>query len=261
MIKLFRNIRQKLIAENRLRKYLAYAIGEIILVVIGILIAIQFNTWRLEKNNQKTEILLLKNIKSDLESDIQEYRNVKEFKILQNEAGLRLLEYMIDASKPLKDTVQFVNDFQLMIYFIVPSSNRTSFDLAINTGYMNNITNNNLVKDVSSYYNNIGLEQHVTETKRFINAFSENYLIKKYPIFSNRVMALDGQGGKYRLERYNSDKRPILQPEDIRGDISLENYLNSLSIRLKIGIIGLEREEKWAVELIRAIDYQLSLMK
>ena len=45
MIKFFRKIRQQLLAENRLGKYLIYALGEIVLVVIGILIALQINNW------------------------------------------------------------------------------------------------------------------------------------------------------------------------------------------------------------------------
>jgi len=45
MIKLFRNIRQKLVAEGKTTNYLKYAIGEIVLVVIGILIALQINNW------------------------------------------------------------------------------------------------------------------------------------------------------------------------------------------------------------------------
>ena len=52
MIKLFRKIRQKLLAENKISKYLIYAIGEIILVVIGILIALQINNWN-ESNKEK----------------------------------------------------------------------------------------------------------------------------------------------------------------------------------------------------------------
>jgi len=44
MIKFFRKIRQKLLIENKFSKYILYAIGEIILVVIGILIALQINT-------------------------------------------------------------------------------------------------------------------------------------------------------------------------------------------------------------------------
>jgi hypothetical protein len=261
MIKFFRKIRHRLLSKNKFRKYLMYAIGEIILVVIGILIALQFNTWQIEEKDRKIEKTLLENIKKDLESDIHEFRNVREFKISQNKSGLRLLDYIIDTSKPLEDTLQFINDFQLIVYFIVPSSNRTSFDIATSTGYLNNITNNSLTNDLSNYYNNIGLEQHVTETKRFINAYNENNLIKNYNLFSKNVTALDGQGGQYALTRYNKDNRPILQPQDIRDDISLENYLNQLSIRLKIGIKGLESEEKWANELIRKIDIQLSLKK
>ncbi len=54
MIKFFSKIRQKLLIENRFNKYLLYAIGEIILVVIGILIALQINTWS-ENKKIKTE--------------------------------------------------------------------------------------------------------------------------------------------------------------------------------------------------------------
>jgi hypothetical protein len=51
MIKFFRKIRQKMLAENKFRKYLIYAIGEIILVVIGILIALQINNWNEERKD------------------------------------------------------------------------------------------------------------------------------------------------------------------------------------------------------------------
>ena len=51
MIKFFRRIRQKLLSENRFNKYLLYAIGEIVLVVLGILIALQINNWNEKRNN------------------------------------------------------------------------------------------------------------------------------------------------------------------------------------------------------------------
>ena len=54
MIKFFRNIRQSLIMENKTSKYLKYAIGEILLVVIGILIALQINNWN-ESSDQISE--------------------------------------------------------------------------------------------------------------------------------------------------------------------------------------------------------------
>ena len=52
MIKLFRNTRRKLLAENKFSKYLAYAIGEIFLVVVGILIALWINNANQESINE-----------------------------------------------------------------------------------------------------------------------------------------------------------------------------------------------------------------
>ncbi|MEM6516972.1 MAG: DUF6090 family protein, partial [Bacteroidota bacterium] len=59
MIKFFRNIRKTLLTENRFNKYLLYAIGEIVLVVIGILIALQINNWNENRkdNNVEQEVI------------------------------------------------------------------------------------------------------------------------------------------------------------------------------------------------------------
>jgi len=64
-MKLFRKIRQQLAAENNAAKYLRYAIGEILLVVIGILIALQVNTWNQERIAEIEEQSILKNIHSE----------------------------------------------------------------------------------------------------------------------------------------------------------------------------------------------------
>ena len=163
MIIFFKKIRQQLLTENKFSKYLLYAIGEIVLVVIGILIALQLNTCRMEKKDRQIEKTLLINIKKDLGNDIQGFRRVKKFNISQNETCIRLLDYIIDESKPLEDTIQFVNDFHLIVFFSIPNVNRTSYDLAINTGYLNNISSDSLVNELSNYYNNNFLSNHVTD--------------------------------------------------------------------------------------------------
>ena len=70
MIKFFRKIRQKLLTENKFSKYLIYAIGEIVLVVIGILIALQINNWNQSRINTQKEINHLKNILKNLNDDL-----------------------------------------------------------------------------------------------------------------------------------------------------------------------------------------------
>jgi len=70
MIPFFRKIRKKMADDNRPLKYMRYAIGEIVLVVVGILIALQINNWNEEKKLSKLEMELLSDLASDLESDL-----------------------------------------------------------------------------------------------------------------------------------------------------------------------------------------------
>jgi hypothetical protein len=67
MIKFFRKIRQRLLTENKFSKYLLYAIGEIILVVIGILIALQINNWNIYQNDRIKEKKILHELVVNLE--------------------------------------------------------------------------------------------------------------------------------------------------------------------------------------------------
>ena len=76
MIKFFRKIRQNLLSENKLSKYLLYAIGEIILVFIGIAMALQFNNWNETKKTREKEQQVLTEIISDLEFTLQDIDRV-----------------------------------------------------------------------------------------------------------------------------------------------------------------------------------------
>ena len=76
MINFFRRLREKLVAENRFSKYLIYALGEIILVVIGILIALQINTWNEERKDKATGDQYLADIRQDLENDLDQMKGI-----------------------------------------------------------------------------------------------------------------------------------------------------------------------------------------
>ncbi len=70
MIKFFRKIRQNLISEGKTGKYLKYALGEIILVVIGILIALQINNWNISKSKLKESTEFVARLKAEVKSNI-----------------------------------------------------------------------------------------------------------------------------------------------------------------------------------------------
>lgn len=74
MIKFFRRIRQRLLSENKISKYLIYAIGEIVLVVIGILIALQINNWNEERKSSIAESQALLALKNEFEQNIERFR-------------------------------------------------------------------------------------------------------------------------------------------------------------------------------------------
>ncbi len=71
MIKFFRNVRQKILSEGNLKRYLIYAIGEILLVMIGILLAIQVNNWNNIKIKNADEQQFYQNFKRQISEDLQ----------------------------------------------------------------------------------------------------------------------------------------------------------------------------------------------
>ncbi len=79
MIKFFRKIRQNLLIENKTGKYLKYAIGEIILVVIGILIALQINNWNENQKKKKQLDAIYTTIEQNLKTDLNTLKVPIEF--------------------------------------------------------------------------------------------------------------------------------------------------------------------------------------
>lgn len=76
MLRFFRRLRRGLLSENRYSKYLLYALGEIFLVVIGILIALQINSWNEEYKNRKLEKDYLARLVNDLDLDASDLGSV-----------------------------------------------------------------------------------------------------------------------------------------------------------------------------------------
>lgn len=71
MIKIFRRIRQRLLTENNFSKYLLYAIGEIVLVIIGILIALQINNWNINKSQEQESVEFISRLQKEIGSNIR----------------------------------------------------------------------------------------------------------------------------------------------------------------------------------------------
>ncbi|RIA09179.1 hypothetical protein OE09_1008 [Flavobacteriaceae bacterium MAR_2010_72] len=150
MIKFFRQIRYSLMEQNKTSKYLTYAIGEIILVVVGILIALQINNWNGNRKNGIKEQVILKSLRINLKEN---------YKLLEqaNQAALNAYNASLDLHELIQPNVTNINtnrvDSLLSISFDYFSfdANSGTINEIINSGQLNIIKNEALKNRISNW--------------------------------------------------------------------------------------------------------------
>ena len=173
MIKFFRKIRYNLMEQNKTGKYLEYAIGEIVLVVIGILIALSINNWNENNKKEVIEIQFLETLIADLKSDtIYFNRRIKDSK---NEID----NYQLYVKRAYEEQ-NTTDDFKKLIGLVdynsgsVVFKNSTYLEL-INAGQLGIFKNRELKNNIIALYKNYNIkEAHIRE----FNDFSSDYLKK-----------------------------------------------------------------------------------
>ncbi len=148
MIKFFRKIRYDLLEKNKTGKYLKYAIGEIILVVIGILIALSINNWNENKKLRRVETEILKEVKANLENDLEGIReNLNHFK-LKNKSENIIINW-IEGSESFNDSLSIhFNSIQFGVEF---NYNVTPYETLKQMG-MRTIKNDSLRNQIATLY-------------------------------------------------------------------------------------------------------------
>lgn len=144
MIRFFRIIRQQLLSQSKFSKYMVYAIGEIILVVIGILIALNVNNWNEKQNNLKYEQSILIELKKELENNLkqlEEKRSIRKDLIMNS--TLWLINVMNEDYMGVElDTINHHLSRTLIVPSYDPMTSITSE--LINSGNLRHIQNNEL---------------------------------------------------------------------------------------------------------------------
>ena len=137
MLKFFRKIRQALLKEGKTKEYLKYALGETLLVMIGILLALQVNNWNDDRVNKRKERLLLREVyaefllnKEELEDKIARYEQVKDQCV--NIASLFPIHpdsVNIEWLAPNFNDISFIGTFDVFRGSIATLENSASFDI------------------------------------------------------------------------------------------------------------------------------------
>jgi hypothetical protein len=147
MAKLFNKARQKLLAENKLWPYLKYALGEIVLVVIGILLALQINNWNENKKDRETEIYILNEVVNNLKEDGTVIESILFRREKARRSTDKILTYL-PKGKVNKDTLE--NDLVNFITFDRCFPISIAYEILKTKGLK--LSNNQLTSRISRYY-------------------------------------------------------------------------------------------------------------
>lgn len=162
MIKFFRKIRQNLLSEGKTGKYLKYAIGETLLVMIGILLALQVNTWNEKRKSNKFENLILVELLNTIKTDISTINKTKQGNLKAQESCKIILTHF-DEDLKYDDSLNI--HFGLATEWWLLTLNESAYKNAQNYGlhFIENDTSRKLLNYIYDsrlpYYNNI-IERH-----------------------------------------------------------------------------------------------------
>jgi hypothetical protein len=219
MIKFFRKIRKKMLIENKFSKYLLYAIGEIVLVVIGILIALQINTANTYKEQRKVEQEYLLSLKPEFESNL----NRINASIQENEQRIKALDKLLSLfDNNVLDTVSHQEISQMFLPVLgselgyLPATGVLS-DI-ISSGKLNIILNKNLRQHLASFESTLDLLRLQTNGAKVTDEKLRSLL---YTMGSMRSLAVD-------LGIIDFEFRSISEKVNnklIFNSIEVENYL------------------------------------
>jgi hypothetical protein len=235
MIKFFRKIRQKMLTENKFSKYLIYAIGEIILVVIGILIALQININSENHKKQQFEITILENIKEDILADKLDCElNLQYIKVeITNEQ--RLLDFLLNESLQPSDNISYVDALGIDLI--------TAFHNASFNNLQNNdiglITNNNLYKEITRFYDfYVSALKELENSHDYANTYDDKFIFfkKHFKVIDKKTKINVGSGidtWKQEFDRYNfaiKNVDTLKKDEEFKILLAESLFINSIKI-------------------------------
>ena len=234
-------------------KYFKYAIGEIILVVIGILIALQINNWNENRKAQQKEQNLFSNLKIDFESRLTE---LKEFNTAKHESIKAILSLnSIIANKANRPDDAVIDSLlSLTILGFKFNEDFKMLDVVFNTGLINDITNQKLKRHLIEWPQKV---EEMLEEQRMLNELIDNdWKPLLFQYISSRAVY-----EKFNFRNYNIPKgQPVTLTKNYNGMLSnpfFENYLAEEEIIIRITIIDTKTLISSAEEIIELINNEL----
>jgi hypothetical protein len=230
MIKFFRKIRQKLLQQNRITQYLVYAVGEILLVVIGILIALQVNNWNENRKNQREGVAILKNLKSELTEDFSMMAYTIE-RLESRKASADYLYQLItnEAESGGMDSTAIVEALMRSGYIhkFVPSF--AVYNEIQNSGKLNLIQSDSIKKKLANYKSRVEENLRIESPYEItLKDFEKKavFFLSEIPLTENKKIT-----ESYRL--INFDLVEISQDKAFISLLKHISYITAIELNLK----------------------------
>ena len=170
MIGFFRRIRKKLSDDNKFIQYSRYAIGEIVLVVIGILIALSINNWNEKRKDRLIEKQILDEMLISLKSDNRTFEMLENRLIEKDSAIQKILDLREQGELPFgKSFGGLIGTSRQTIRF---TYDKSPYENLVALG-INKMSNKELLKAINKYYT-----QQLPRSIEFIDGIEEEYLPK-----------------------------------------------------------------------------------
>ena len=234
MIKYFRKIRQKLLIENKFSKYLIYAIGEILIIVIGVLFAVQINNWNQSRKVEALEKSVLTDLRNELNANISQLEESIDNKEGVLSAGRLLLEHSgPDATWELK------MNFDSILFKVIVSGWKFFPETGVITdilssGKLNIIQNDSLRYMISSIPADMKTMNDEDDTYRldlhgyFLPFFSGNYPLRN--IVQDR--GLFGRNMDSGLSTFHIDPESLLRNREFEGVLTIQRIWINTAIAM-----------------------------
>ena len=154
MIKFFRRIRYDLMEKNKTGKYFKYAVGEIVLVVIGILIALQINNWNEQRKQDKLENEYYCRLLEDVQQDIEQIERLEALsreRLTEANDALRLLN--LENTSKIEIGRKMGNSIKAIYSDFTPNS--SAFEDLKSGANLNIIKDKNIIKALNNYFKKV----------------------------------------------------------------------------------------------------------
>jgi len=262
MIKFFRRIRQKSLSENKISKYILYAIGEIVLVVIGILIALQINNWNENRKDRLAENIALTNLKLDIEEGIKALQVHLKSQEIWIEDCVEILKHLED-EKGLIGQDTFFRQINDLLIRSTSGQSKTTYETLKSTGKLDLIKNEELKKNIVLHYNN--LQDFLDNTTNnntnladlLISPVLINYTVFQSHDFTENLKAWWPMISTINYQTRKTDHFHAILEDTMSNEYNLLKLFNVINFRLLLANIQKEQ----ALDIVQKSELLLEALK